>query len=266
MNNKLAVSYIIFDDVIEHIESSIKTIRENVDYISIVYQHVSYYGNKGRDSNFELLKKLLNQKLIDKIIHNDCDLNLSPKQNEIKNRNIGLTDAIEEQYEYFISLDGDEYFDTKQFKQAKLHIIDNQYESSACEMLTYYKYLNLVLDPPEDFFCPFIYKINRNFSFGNNIDFPVGVDLTRIYHVNKFKKFERTELIMHHMSSVRSSFKLKLVNHGCYSQFNNEVEKLVGYFDNYQYPDKILFQANPYKFYNPKIVTPYFINNNFSYI
>ena len=45
MNNKLAVSYIIFDDVIEHLESSISTIRNNVDYISIVYQHISYYGN-----------------------------------------------------------------------------------------------------------------------------------------------------------------------------------------------------------------------------
>ena len=29
------------------------------------------------------------------------------------------------------------------------------------------------------------------------------------------------------MSSVRRDFKLKLVNHGCYCQFNNEIELLV---------------------------------------
>ena len=266
INQKLAASYIVFDDVIEHLESSISTIRNNVDYISIVYQHISYYGNKGRNSNYELLENLLNRRLIDNIIYNDCDLNLSPKENEIKNRNLGLNDAINNQFEFFMSVDGDEYYDEHQFKNAKNKIINCEYESSACELLTYYKYLNLVLDPPEDFHCPFIYKINKNFSFGNNIQFPVGVDITRIYHSNKFKKFERNELIMHHMSSVRRDFKLKLVNHGCYCQFNNEIEMLVDHYDNYQYPNKILFQANPYKFYDPKIVNPYFINENFNYI
>ena len=54
INQKLAASYIVFDDVIEHLESSISTILINVDYISIVYQHISYYGNKGRNSNYEL--------------------------------------------------------------------------------------------------------------------------------------------------------------------------------------------------------------------
>ena len=46
--------------------------------------------------------------------------------------------------------------------------------------------------------------------------------------------------------------------------YYNEIEMLVNHFDNYQYPEKILFQANPYKFYNPKIVNPYFINKNYS--
>ena len=266
MNQKLAASYIIFDDVIEHLESSIGTIRNNVDYISIVYQHISYYGNKGRGSNFDLLKNLLNRRLIDNIIYNDCDLNLSPKENEIKNRNLGLNDAINNQFEFFISMDGDEYYVEHQFKNAKNKIINDGYESSACEMLTYYKYLNLVLDPHEDFHCPFIYKINKNFLFGNSIQFPVGADITRIYHSNNFKKFERNELIMHHMSSVRRNFKTKLINHGCYCQFNNEIEMLVDHYDNYRYPNKILFQANPYKFYDPKIVNSLFINENFNCI
>jgi len=263
MNCKLAVNYIIFDDVIEHLEASINTIRNNVDYISIVYQHVSYYGNKGRNSNFDLLKKLSVNGLIDKIIYRNCDTNLSPKDNEIKNRNLGLNDAIENEFNFFISMDGDEYYDEQQFKNAKNQIINEKYESSACEMLTYYKYLNLVLDPTEDFYCPFIYKINKNFSFGNNIQFPVGVDSTRIYHSNKFKKFNKNELIMHHMSSVRKNFKTKLLNHGCYNQFKDEIETLINYHDGYKYPNKILFQANPYKFYNAKIVTKLFINSNF---
>lgn len=41
---KVGISYNLFDGE-ELLESSIKSIRDNVDYISVVYQTVSNFGN-----------------------------------------------------------------------------------------------------------------------------------------------------------------------------------------------------------------------------
>ena len=56
---KLGVSYNIFDGE-ELLENSIKSIRENVDYISVVYQEVSNFGNPCDENLIPLLNDLLN--------------------------------------------------------------------------------------------------------------------------------------------------------------------------------------------------------------
>lgn len=266
MNKNLAVSYIVFDDVIEHLESSINCIRNDVDYISCVYQHVSFHGTPGRDSNYEILDNLYKRGLLDFIIYTNNDFSLTGHQNTIRHRNLGLQDAIDKNFGYFLSIDGDEYYVKDEFKKTKDLIIDRGFESSACQMITYYKYLNLILDPPEDYYCPFIYKINKNYRFGQSTDFPVGISLDRLYHSNNFIKLDRSQIQMHHMSSVRSNLKVKLENHICTSQFKNEINYLVDYYNNYKYPDKILFQAHPVKWYDAKLIDSIFENPNFQFL
>lgn len=266
MNKTLAASYMVFDDVIEHLEASINCIRDYVDHISCVYQHVSYYGTIGRSSNYEVLNDLFKKRLIDKIIYREENLNLSSHESKIFNRNLGLNDAITNNCDYFLSIDGDEYYVPSEFKNTKEHIISNGFKSSACQMITYYKYLNLILDPPEDYYCPFIHEINKNYKFGSFVDFPVGVSLDRLYHSDNFIKLERNQIQMHHMSSVRRDFKIKLENHGCTPQFKNEIDYLVDYYNKYNYPDKIAFQAKPFKWYDAKRIDCLFKNNNFTQI
>lgn len=266
MKNKLGVSYMVFDDTIEHLESSINCIRNNVDYISCVYQHISYYGTEGRQSNYEFLNNLIKKGLLDKIIYRDHNLNLEPINSNIFNRNLGLNDALLNDCDYFLSIDGDEYYISDDFKKTKDLIIDYGFESSACQMITYYKYLNLILDPPEEYYCPFIYKINKNYKFGSTTDYPVGVSLDRIYHSNNFLKLQRNQIELHHMSSVRKNLKLKLENHGCTAQFKNEINYLVNYYNNYKFPEKIPFQAKPFKWYEAKRINCLFDNKNFSQI
>ena len=54
---KLGVSYNVFDGE-ELLESSIKSIRSEVDYISVVYQTVSNFGNQCSEELIPLLNRL----------------------------------------------------------------------------------------------------------------------------------------------------------------------------------------------------------------
>jgi len=54
---KIGVSYNLFDGE-ELLESSIKSIRKNVDYISVVYQTVSNFGNPCDEGLVPLLEEL----------------------------------------------------------------------------------------------------------------------------------------------------------------------------------------------------------------
>lgn len=266
MKNKLGLSYVIFEDTIDHLEWSIKTIRHLTDYISCVYQKTSYQGNTQTTDYSSYLNELLSKNYIDNIIYTEPDSSLSPRKNELKNRNLGLQDAKEKDCTHFLTIDGDEYYIPEEFEKIKNKMIHEEYESSACQMITYYKYLNLILDPPEEYYCPFIYKIKPNLFFNDSTFFPVGVDSNRIYHSDNFLLLKRDDLQMHHMSSVRKDLSIKLRNHSCRGQFDSGIDTIVNHHRHYKYPDKILFQAQPYSWYDCKLIKPLFENPNFESI
>ena len=56
---KLGVSYNIFDGE-ELLEGSIKQIKDQVDYISVVYQTISNFGNSCNEDLVNFLNKLKN--------------------------------------------------------------------------------------------------------------------------------------------------------------------------------------------------------------
>lgn len=265
MKNKLGLSYIIFEDTIDHLEWSIKPIRNSVDYINCVYQSKSFFGNSGKNYK-EYLIDLLHRKILDNVLFVENDVNIHPRKNQLNNRNVGLKDIINVDCTHFLLIDGDEYYNSCEFLNVKNKIFEEGFESSACKMITYYKYLNVILDPPEEYYCPFIYKIKNDLLLGMNTNFPVDVDINRIYHDNNFLHLERKELQMHHMSSVRRDFSCKLNNHSSKAQFENHNELLINYFNQYTYPNKIMFQASPYKWYNAKLIDLVFENPNFASI
>jgi hypothetical protein len=63
---KVGISYNVFDGE-ELLENSIKSIRDNVDYVSVVYQTVSNFGNPCDDGLVPLLEKLVKDGLVDEI-------------------------------------------------------------------------------------------------------------------------------------------------------------------------------------------------------
>ncbi|MDD3436983.1 MAG: hypothetical protein PHC64_07530 [Candidatus Gastranaerophilales bacterium] len=222
-NIKIGVSYNIFDGE-ELLPFSIKSVRRNVQYINVVYQTVSNFGNSANPDLEEKLKKLTAEGLVDEIYKYEPDFALSPHQNEKNKRNIGLELAKKRHCNYFLSMDADEFYDEEQFKQALDYIIENNIATSAASIIEYLKSPenqiigNYTFIPEKfdlyNFYVPFIIKINRfKEQFHGEDYFPCATDPTRtLFHRGKFRLFSPQELAMHHMSTVRLDLNKKYDN------------------------------------------------------
>ncbi len=133
---KLGASYNLFDGE-ELLEPSILSIRKNVDYINVVYQNISNFGEQATSSLEESLIKLKQKGLIDKIIKYTADLKQDGHYNEITKRNIGLDDCKKEHCSHFMTIDVDEFYISEQFISAKDFIYKNNISHSYCPMYYY---------------------------------------------------------------------------------------------------------------------------------
>jgi hypothetical protein len=229
---KLGVSYNLFDGE-ELIEGSIKQIRPEVDYISVVYQTISNFGNVCNPELINLLIKLKDEKLIDYLFEYKPILGVGGHFNEITKRNIGLSLSQSAGCTHHMSMDSDEYYLLEQFKFLKKEMIDGNYDSSYCQMRTYYKSWEYQLDPPEDYYVSLIYKLSQYDFFQMGTHSPVLVDPTRRMSSGKYKIFNREEIEMHHGSYIRKNIRTKLLNSS--SKNNNwDINKIVDYYDNWK--------------------------------
>ena len=232
---KLGVSYNVFDGQ-ELLESSIKSIRENVDYINVIYQNVSYSGEKADNSLEPLLFNLLSRHLVDEIFLYEAKYE-DPHMNEKAKRDKGLSLAKKAGCTHFMSMDVDEYYVSDQLKTAKEKIIKNGIKASAACIIEYlkepvYQMVNSYsFNMNKDFYTfyvPFIMKINKFFlqKHGSS-SFPCLVDPTRGLNCSKkFYLFPAHELAMHHMSSIRKNLDKKYKNSNLMNS-SDEVQKYV---------------------------------------
>jgi hypothetical protein len=246
---KLGVSYNVFDGE-ELLEGSIKQIRSEVDFISVVYQTTSNLGN-GCDENLEpLLNRLLSDKLIDHL-EKYSPFGMNPHHCEITKRNIGLELSKKNGCTHHMSMDTDEYYDINEFIKIKNIIQKNDFDSSYCQMKTYYKTWEYQLDPPEEYYVSLIFKIKEksNYVFGYNS--PVLVDPTRrMSDITNPVVFSRNQIEMHHGSYIRNDIKRKLTNSSAFVNFKDEVNKIVNHYNSWSYPNKVLWGGRPSKLLN----------------
>jgi len=253
---KLGASYNVFDGE-ELLEASILSIRDNVDYINVVYQTTSNYGEYY--DNTQTLFDLKNKGLIDNLIFYEPNKRLSPKQNEINKRNIGLIDCKNNNCSHFMNLDTDEFYKPDELKYAKEQIILNNYNATIVKMIRYYKYPTIQI---ENFlngyidYAPLIYSIN--YKLGNyNWKYPV--DPSRQINTTKIHIFSENEIIMHHMAYVRKNFKRKLINKSTKNSFNNKLNDNIYYHNKYKHGENItIVFRNKIHELKPKIVKNYF--------
>jgi hypothetical protein len=246
---KLGISYNLFDCE-ELLEPSILAIRNNVDYISVVYQTVSNFGNPASEDLEEILESLKYDKIIDDYIK------YTPKSygghfNELTKRNLGLELSKKKKCTHHLSLDSDEFYLSEQFDNAKKYIEQNNIDTSFLQMRTYYKDQIYQLDPPEDYYVSFIHKLEKDTQYVFNGQSPVLVDPTRRPSgVFNYKIFSREDIEMHHMSGIRDDYRKKLENSSANVNFMQHIDSLVEYYEKWQYPNAALWPGLPPKLQN----------------
>lgn len=222
-NMKIGVSYNLFDGE-ELLPFSIKSVRNKVHYINVVYQSTSNFGNSANPDLKKILEDLKQQGLIDEIYFFEPDLKSGPHQNEKNKRDIGLELAKKNGCNYFMSMDADEFYDEEQFEYAINYIISNNIKTSALNCIEYLKspenqiitnYSSLP-DNSEmfNYYVPFIIKIHpfKKQHHGEGY-FSCHVDPTRgLAHKGRFKLFSSQEIVMQHMSTVRRDLSKKYEN------------------------------------------------------
>jgi len=254
---KLGVSYNIFDGQ-ELLKGSIEQIRPYVDYISVVYQEVSNMGDLCDSNLLGTLEALKSEGLVDELyLYNPQET--GPHINEITKRNIGLDLSRLNGCTHHMSMDADEYYDSKQFLELKLKVIRGNYDSSFCKMKTYYKSWEYVLDPPEEYYVSLIFKIKKGLHYGIMAPSPVLVDPTRRMNgILKPLVLDRKTIEMHHGSYIRNDIRKKLINSSASSNFKNDINKIAEHFDKWEYPEQVIWGGSPIKHLNVKKITPLF--------
>jgi len=245
---KLGVSYNLFDGE-ELLESSIKSIRDNVDHISVVYQTISNFGNECGSGLIDLLEDLKSKGLVDELFKYRPLVNKGGHFNEMTKRNLGLSLSEGQNCTHHMAMDTDEFYTDKQFKYLKEVMLEGDYDSGACQMVTYYKEPIYRLEPKEEYYVSLIFKTQRGKSFIIGTPFPVLVDPTRCMNPGKCKIFTREEMEMHHMSYVRKNIKTKLTNSSASTNFKN-INNIVTYYNNWKLPKPALMGGAPDKFYD----------------
>ena len=227
--HKWGVSYSVFDGH-ELLEKSILSIRESVDYINVVYQTTSWYGNKCDDDLLPALQRLKDAGLIDELIeytyiHKDGRSGHAPKYEKQK-RSLGLNAAKKAGCTYFMTMDCDEFYFKDEMEKAKKYILMHNISHSFVIIYNYvlepiYRKLNA------EYYVPFFSRINKYSSF-----IPFHFDHYYICHVDptrllnklilfkflifkiygKYQPFILGNIAMHHMSSVRKNIMNKINN------------------------------------------------------
>jgi hypothetical protein len=213
---KLGVSYIVFDGV-ELLEHSIRQIRQHVEYISVIYQRVSWFGKTLPTEDFNILKNLLKTGQINELIEftsflplNSRDKSSIPtaKHYETAKRQAGLNLCLRNRCTHYLCMDVDEFYDSGQFSKAKEQIIKYNYDVTAVRFINYVNIPTLHRGY-DSIRVPFICKISNSSKMSNK--FFVKCDPTRGISGNTAKshEFSSTDLTMHHMETVRKNLLLK---------------------------------------------------------
>ncbi len=111
-------SYSVFDGE-ELLESSLMSIRDETDYINVVYQRTSWYGNPCSDTLLDVLNACKANNLIDELIEYVPDLSKSARTQEREKRNVGLQHAIRAGCNFFMTMDCDEFYVKEELKKSQ---------------------------------------------------------------------------------------------------------------------------------------------------
>jgi len=263
---KYGISYNIFDGE-ELLEDSILQIRHLVDYVSVVFQTESYWGNKCSDNLIELLIRLKNDGLIDDIVEYKNSMSLSPHYNQINKRNIGLELSRKKYCTHHMSMDCDEFYTEEQFSNLLDWYDEHPNYVGYADYNDYYKSPSHLIDKPHDTMVSLFFPIkNNDAQFVLGYDSPVLVDPTRRPNYDTYNIFDPNFIQMHHMTLVRKNIDSKIRNAAKRLNYNSdaEIQKQIDYYNDWN--ENNLIGLNEYGNLNLKRVEPKIILSNYNKI
>ena len=277
---RLGISYNVFDGE-ELLPYSLLSVRRVAHHISVVYQTTSNYGNENKNLLSEL-EKLQDKGLIDKLFlyePKSYDSETNDKHtigsvarvicvddkgkrtfrngtlNELEKRDIGLRIAKANNCDTYMSMDADEIYDTNQLMDAFANFTIGDYDSSFCQMRTFYKYPTHQIDPPETYYVPLFYRIkpSNKMEFIQNNDFPVTCDPTRRMKAGYVRIFSREEIEMYHYAYVRKNIESKIRNSSAQADKSFQ-DRIIKQFNSFKESDRKCMMLGQHQATNLKIV------------
>lgn len=259
---KFGISYNLFDGE-ELLEDSIIQIRKHVDYISVVYQKLSNWGQSSTKEQKVILDKLLKLKLIDEIFEYEVNLSVSPHANEINKRNIGLALSKKAECTHHMSMDCDEFYESVKFGNLIDWYIKNPNYAGFCELINYYKSSEYLILREDKTNVSLFFPITNDNKYSINATVPVLVDPTRKPDYNIQNVFNKDFIVMHHMTMVRKDMSLKLLNSSARFNYNNSnvINNIINHYNSF---DDKLVGLGTQGYYELKKITPLFKLKNFN--
>lgn len=235
---RLGICYMVFDGD-ELLEFAIKSIRNVVDFVSVTYQKVSYFGNSVDPNLLPLLENLKKQGLIDEILHYETNLGIHHKQNELNLRNLGLEASKKAGCTHHISADVDEFYKPDELTFAKNYMAKNDHDFSAAYLYTYYKEPTYLVYPVQKLLVSFIHPVHNEYRMDMEYPtFPLHMETTRRFGKCKnYHIFDQNNFVIHHMSYVRKDIRKKFQNSDN-AQFY-KIEKFINNFDKYKLGERV---------------------------
>jgi len=223
---RLGVTYSVWDGE-ELLESSLKSIRKNVDYINVVWQKHSWEGAPCSESLESLLKDLKGRGLLDHYIQYVPKRTTAARNEKIK-RQVGVDDLKENKCSHFLIMDVDEFYVEDELRRAKSYIVENGIEHSACGIYNYeikptYRCVDVA-----PLSVQFISILNDSTELGTHDRYCI-IDPTRISGFKGLKCYYFTTIQMHHMRTVRKDLESKFRNSSAHQ--NNSDDLMAEYED-----------------------------------
>lgn len=215
---KLGATYSVFSGE-ELLKGSILSIRENVEYINVVYQRLSWTGNEADSELIPLLDGLKTEGLIDSVIEyvvpekHPNTYKWAQREN-CRKRNMGLKDLKKNHCTHCLFMDADEFYKADEFARAKSFIEKNRISHSCCNLYDYKVSPRYRKQMAADYAVPFILKLNALSFVSGYSNLPCRTDHLRVYPMLPFAhKFYYLNMIsMHHMTGIRRQISSKLNN------------------------------------------------------
>lgn len=224
---KLGIAYTVFNGT-EMLQANVESVSQFADELIVCWQKTSNRGHEMDYADWENIISAVDT--VDDLIEFTPTTGENTKQNERNKHQLMIDTLAEKGCTHFLLLACDEFYTPEDFRKGIE--IAQTCDVTYSGMFTYYKHPTWQLDPPEDYYKPFICKIYPETKLTPFDNYPVKVDPSvRVFPARSFKELP---FKMHHYSMIRQDIKSKFANAASSVNWSEEqVKRFIAEYENY---------------------------------